>query len=240
MQTEQPISATDLAGRSLGDIATHLPGATAIFLRSKLDFCCGGAASLAEAAAEQGLDLDMLVAELAALRPAEAAETVQEAGPLIEHILTRFHAVHRQELPELIRLAGIVERVHQANPAVPAGLAETLQAFAAEMEVHMRKEELILFPLMREGGASMIGHPIARMRHEHDDHGERLRQIMALTRDLTAPRDACATWQALYAGLGKLVGDLMEHIHLENNVLFPQFATDLPAVPLCNGRGGAH
>jgi regulator of cell morphogenesis and NO signaling len=85
--------------------------------------------------------------------------------------------------------------------------------------------ELILFPAMQRRPALPLGAPIACMRHEHDGHGEHLRAIEALTNGVTLPAGACRTWQALYAGLAKLQDDLMEHIHLENNVLFPRFAS---------------
>ena len=87
----------------------------------------------------------------------------------------------------------------------------------------MQKEEQILFPLMRRGGHPMIAQPIAVMLSEHDSHGEQLRRLEALTTDFTPPAGACTTWRALYLGAGKLADDLMEHIHLENNVLFPRF-----------------
>ena len=89
----------------------------------------------------------------------------------------------------------------------------------------MCKEELILFPAMKLQAASlMLDAPIACMRHEHDDHGEHLRELDGLTGGITLPTGACRTWQALYAGLAKLNEDLMQHIHLENNVLFPRFS----------------
>ena len=87
----------------------------------------------------------------------------------------------------------------------------------------MLKEEQVLFPLMRAGGAPMIVHPIAQMRLEHDEHGERLRRLEALTGGFALPDGACPTWAALYTGLRKLVDDVMEHVHLENNVLFARF-----------------
>ena len=135
----------------------------------------------------------------------------------------------------MIRLAERVEVAHKAHPKVPAGIAAALRELAAELESHMRKEEIVLFPLMKSGGAPMIGHPIARMRLEHDEHGERLRRLEALTDNLTLPEDACPTWTALYTGVRKLIDDLMEHVHLENNLLFPQFATELPEAPVCGG-----
>ena len=92
-----------------------------------------------------------------------------------------------------------------------------------ELESHMQKEEQILFPMMLSGGNPMIVHPIGIMRHEHDSHGEELKALAALTGDLTVPAEACTTWRALYAGLAKLTEDLTEHIHIENNILFPKF-----------------
>jgi len=114
--------------------------------------------------------------------------------------------------------------VHAARADVPHGLADLLERMAAELAQHMAKEELILFPAMKRGGL-LLDAPIACMRHEHDGHGEHLSALEALTNGIAAPADACRTWQALYAGLAKLADDLMEHIHLENNVLFPRFAS---------------
>lgn len=212
------------AARALGEIATSLPGATAIFRRHKLDFCCGGKVQLAEAATAKGLAVEALVDELNALaaalvRPAAPAET----GALIDMIESRFHAVHRAELPELIRLARRVEAVHKDKPAVPHGLADLLEHVYAELNAHMQKEEIILFPLMRSGGSPMIDGPIAVMLDEHLEHGENLRKLDALTNGFTPPDDACNTWRALYSGVHKFVDDVMEHIHTENNILFPRF-----------------
>lgn len=221
--------------RTVGAIAAELPGATAVFRKHKLDFCCGGDVALEKAAQAKGAPLDEIVGQLEALDP-YAVETPSDPDALIDHILRRYHDVHRQELPELVRLAKRVEAVHRDHPQVPAGLAAALEELAAELDTHMRKEEEILFPLMRDGGSSMIGHPIARMRLEHDDVGEQLRSIEALTHNCELPDGACTTWHALYAGVRKLIDDLMQHIHLENNVLFPQFATELPATPVCMGH----
>lgn len=219
---------TGMAERTLGDIAAGLPGASAVFRTHKLDFCCGGGETLAHAAAARGIDVMAIEAALAALEQPAAVQAPEDPARLIDHILSRYHETHRRELPELIRLARKVEAVHRDHPQVPAGLAVLLETMAAELELHMQKEEGMLFPMMKAGGNPMIIHPIGCMRHEHDDHGERLRAVEALTGDLVIPDGACATWKALYAGLAKLIDDLMEHIHLENNVLFPQFAGTLP------------
>ena len=211
-----------LATRSLGEIAASLPGATAIFRRHKLDFCCGGSASLEQAARDKGLPLASIEEELATLAPQELTlpENVED---LIQLVLERYHAVHRRELPELRKLAARVESVHVDHPASPKGLADLVARIQAELESHMQKEEQILFPLMLAGGSPMIGNPIAVMRHEHDEAGEDLKAMEKLTNGLTLPDDACNTWRALYAGLGKFADDLTEHIHIENNILFPKF-----------------
>ena len=221
-QTDSQIS---FAGRTLGDIARTLPGATAVFRRHKLDFCCGGEVSLTEAAAAKALSLAEIEAELTAIATAcGPVETPLTTSDLIDHIETRYHAVHRRELPELVRLARRVEAVHKDKPDVPQGLADLLARIAVELDSHMQKEEVILFPLMRNGGGPMIGGPISVMLAEHEDHGANLRRLEALTNNFEPPEGACTTWRALYAGVRKFVDDVMEHIHTENNILFPRFA----------------
>jgi regulator of cell morphogenesis and NO signaling len=213
------------AERTLADIARETPGATAVFRRHGLDYCCGGAQSLRDAASAAGLDAAAIERELAALAPAPQ-EAPEEPMALIDHILVRYHETHRRELPELVALARRVEEAHAQHPQVPRGLAGLLGHIAEAIEEHMQKEERILFPMMRSGMGMMVAGPIEVMEHEHVEHGERLRQLEALTRNHTAPADACPTWLALCAGTRKLVDDVMQHIHLENNVLFPQFGGD--------------
>ncbi len=208
---------------SLGAIARQIPGATAVLRRHKLDFCCGGDATLADAARERGDDAAKIAGELRALAPLPA-DAPEETKPLIDHILERYHETHRRELPELMLMARKVEEVHAGHPELPRGLSLLLEHIAEAIEEHMQKEERILFPMIRAGLGRMAVGPIAVMRHEHVEHGARLRQLEELTRDHTPPADACTTWCALYAGTRKLVDDVMQHIHLENNVLFPQFA----------------
>ncbi len=213
---------TDLSTRKVGDIAAQLAGATAVFRAHKIDFCCGGDVPLAEAAAGRGADLAQLEAALAALAGAPP-DAPEETPDLVAHILTRYHETHRRELPELVKLARRVEAVHRAHPQAPAGLADLLERARAELEAHMAKEEQVLFPAMREGYQGSLDMPIRVMRHEHDGHGEILRALAAITGGFALPADACRSWQALYAGAEKLADDLTQHIHLENNVLFPRF-----------------
>lgn len=213
-----------LSGRNVGEIAANLPGATGVFRRFGIDFCCHGDVPLDEAARKQGIDVDILIDELSELDDAaEGPALPAETGALIDHILTRYHEVHRRQVPELITLSRRVEQVHAGKPGVPTGLADMLQHALGELEVHMRKEELILFPAMRRQGSGPLDGPIAQMRHDHVDHGEVLERIAKLTGDFTPPDGACGTWRALYAGAAQLKDDLIEHIRLENNILFPRF-----------------
>lgn len=206
------------------DIAIERPGATAVFRRHKIDFCCNGASPLAEAAASRGVELGALVHELESLAPG-SQDAPTEPAPLIEHILERYHEVHRQEFPEAIRMARRVEAVHREKDDCPHGLAAHLTYMIEDLESHQQKEELMLFPLMRAGGQRMVGLPIARMMAEHVAVGEQLVRLAELTTDFVPPAAACTTWRALYQICRKLDEDLREHMHLENNVLFPQFAT---------------
>jgi regulator of cell morphogenesis and NO signaling len=214
------------AGQTVGRIAATWPGA-GVSQDHGVDFCCGGDQTLADAAAKRALDVDAIISELAAAGPAGDATELADDVPsarLIEHIKTRYHAIHLRELPWLIRLAGKVEAVHRHNAVVPAGLGDLLARLLAEMTVHQKREEIVLFPMTLAGGGSIIAAAIATIRAEHDDHGASLSAIDRLTHGRTAPNDACATWRALCTGLTKFHNDLVLHVHLENNVLFPRFA----------------
>lgn len=216
----------------IGEIACALPGATRVFHQYKLDFCCGGDKPLREAAARRKVDTAVLLAELDALQE-PASERDWRAAPaaeLIDHLLKHFHEKHRVELPELIRLARRVEHVHGDRPECPNGLADLLDTMLCELDSHMMKEEQVLFPMLLRGAGRMALPPIGMMRFEHDQHGETLEKLAALTNDITPPYNACNTWRALYGGLEQLREDLMQHIHLENNVLFRQVENEAVSV----------
>jgi len=209
----------------MGDIARDIPGATAVLHRFKLDFCCGGARTLRDAAEKKGLNTETLLANLEHLQQRGEPQdnwADAELSAIIEHVLTRYHDVHREQLPELIRLAQRVERVHGGHPECPVGLTAHLEWMAQELEEHMSKEEQILFPMLTRGVDSMAVYPIQIMRAQHDDHGKALEQLGSLTRHYNLPDGTCNTWHALYEGLQTFKNDLMDHIHLENNVLFTQ------------------
>jgi len=148
---------------------------------------------------------------------------INDPAELTRYIEANYHARHREQLPELAELAEKVERVHASDANVPAGLAGILRRMIGEMEVHMKKEELILFPAIRKGGMPGIEEPIAVMRADHDDHDREVAEIRRLTGGPALPEGACRSWTALYAGLEGFLEDLEEHMRLENEVLFPQF-----------------
>ncbi len=152
---------------------------------------------------------------------------LHDAASLTHHIEARYHALHRKQLPMLAAMAERVEDVHFGDEGVPEGLSILLRHMIGEMEVHMKKEELILFPAMRRakvpGGMPGIENPIAVMRADHAGHVLEVAEIRRLTANLTLPDGACGTWTGLYHGLAEFIDDLTEHMRLENDMLFPQF-----------------
>ena len=214
-----------LLDQTIGAIACDIPGATRVFHAYRLDFCCGGNKTLGEALERRNIvDVAPILDALNNLSqdPSASAKDWREASKqdLIEHILKRYHERHREDLPELIRLARRVEQVHHDHRTCPTGLADHLTDMQQELESHMLKEEQVLFPMLRRVDATQVPAPVAMMRFEHDQHGQALERIDQLTADIREPADACNTWRALYAGLRQLREDLMQHIHLENNILF--------------------
>jgi regulator of cell morphogenesis and NO signaling len=203
-------------GGTVGEIAATTPGATGVFRRFKLDFCCGGDVPLREAALKRGVDPADVERALDALAPEEPdAANSLPTDALIAHIVSRYHEAHRRDLPELVRLARKVEAVHGEHPEAPLGLAVALQQ--------------ILFPAMLAGASGPLDGPLAQMRDDHDEHGAALRYLEQVTGGFALPEGACRSWTALYLGVEQLVDDVMDHIHLENNVLFPRYDSAAPA-----------
>ena len=191
----------------LGELALSIPRASALFRKYDMDYCCGGKQTLARAAARKELDLDVIEAQLAQLaeQPLEKDWRTVALAEIIDHIIVRYHDRHREQLPEVILQATKVERVHADKP-----------------NSHMMKEEQILFPMIKQGMGSQAMGPISVMESEHDDAGELVEVIKHITHNVTPPPEACTTWKAMYNGINEMIDDLMEHISLENNVLFPR------------------
>ena len=209
---------------TLGEVAATHPEATHVFLRHRLDFCCGGAQQLGDACREVGLDPYAVIGEIIA--EGVSGDSVRwDTRPLhdvIEFILIHYHEPLRRDLGVLIEAARKVERVHGKKPSCPHGLAALLEQLEVELHEHMDKEEQVVFPAIQSGEGPRLQMPVRMMMQEHDDHGVSLERIRVRTGDYQPPPEACATWRALYSGLAKLEAELMQHIHLENNVLFPR------------------
>lgn len=207
---------------TLAELAVTHPGAARVFHRHRLDFCCGGRRSLADACQERAIDPAQVLADIAAEAAPSDAVRWDEAplGDLVDFIVTTYHERLRATLPDLVRLARRVELRHGDKSSCPKGLAAHLEAMHASVLDHLRKEEQILFPLIVGGHGRGAAAPVHVMELEHEHHREDLLVLRRLTADLTPPSEACTTWRALYVGLQALEQELMEHIHLENNVLF--------------------
>lgn len=210
---------------TLGRWVAQRPESAKVFHRYGFDFCCGGGETLAEACAGGGVDVDAVVGEIEDLGSVAQADIRWDERPideLVGHIVDHYHASLRQELPRLVALAQRVADVHDTHPDHPAGLVDLLVHVQAAVEGHLDKEEQILFPLILSGRGQTARMPVQVMIGEHRDHGENLRRLRRMTGDFEVPSGACASWRALYGALSRLEMDLMEHIHLENNVLFPR------------------
>ncbi|EGT82629.1 putative hemerythrin/HHE cation-binding protein [Haemophilus haemolyticus M19107] len=215
------------AQQKLSELAVSIPGATKIFREYDLDFCCGGSVLLEVAAQKKNLNLAEIEKRLTDLQQSKSENndkdwTSASYAEMIDHIITRFHDRHREQLPELITLAEKVENVHGDRDDCPVGVAAQLEKIYAELSQHLMKEEQILFPMIKMGNYAMASMPIRVMEMEHDEAGQDVEVIKSLTNNCTPPADACFSWKALYSGINEFIDDLMHHIHLENNILFPR------------------
>lgn len=209
------------ADQPLSELAINLPMATAIFRRNRLDFCCGGMQTLREACQNRNLKLEAIVDELSKLAKTSTPTDHMPPGEMTEYIVKRYHDDLRRRLPELLALSYKVEQVHAGHADCPVGLHALLTEMHNELQMHMMKEENVLFPMIAQGRGSLALMPIRVMNAEHEGHGRQLDDLRHLTNNFKAPEGACGTWRALFAGAEKLEEELMEHIHLENNILFP-------------------
>ncbi|MDP6987763.1 MAG: iron-sulfur cluster repair di-iron protein [Phycisphaerales bacterium] len=211
----------------VGEIASHHPLATRVFARHQIDFCCGGGKSLGEVCHTKGLDGPGVVAEIEhELSTGPDLNARWDTAPLddlIDHIVSTYHRSLTEELPRLEAMLTKVHRVHgEKDPQRLAELLDVFRGLQAELMDHMMKEERILFPMIQQGEGAQASGPVSVMEHEHDSAGAALRRIRTLTDDYTPHDNACNTWRALWAGLEQLEVDLHQHIHLENNILFPR------------------
>lgn len=155
---------------------------------------------------------------------------------LLAHLETHYQERHRKILPDLIELAGKVERVHHDVDEAPLGLANALDRLSFALDMHMRVEREVLFPAIRANDSAAVSHPIALMHGEHESYAVEIAAIEALTHGFEPPEGACGSWRRLYQGVAELCASLREQIRIEDEVLFRRF--DLPAKTRCTCAHG--
>jgi regulator of cell morphogenesis and NO signaling len=212
---------------TVGRLAAEYPLATRVFARHNIDYCCGGGRPLAEVCRKSGLDVQQVIGEIEkeiATSPFQPERwDTAPLGEVIDHILAAYHRPLSEELRRLEMMARKVLSVHgDKDPERLRALVDVYMGLEDELIHHMAKEEQILFPMIRHGQGAMADGPVAVMLHEHDDAGAALKRLRELTDGYQPPAEACTTWRALYHGLATLEADLHQHIHMENNILFPR------------------
>jgi regulator of cell morphogenesis and NO signaling len=227
--------------KSVREVAVALPNATRVFEKTKIDYCCGGDQLLGAACAKAGIDLQTLEQMLeTSVEPAPgAAADFQQQGvaELVQYILEKHHVYTKEEMERLEALSDKVVKAHGANHPELLSIRELLQQLCGELKGHMFKEEQILFPFViaLEQSALLsqrapfapfgtVNNPIRMMMVEHDYAGEILRELRKLSGEYKAPDDACISYKTFYQALEAFELDLHQHIHLENNLLFPRAA----------------
>ena len=234
----------------VADIAAHHPRSIEVFERHGIDFCCGGRRPLGEACREHGSFVEAVAAEIAAAVARELPEdrvfTDAPLGALLDHIVSRYHAALREDLPRLGRMADKVAEVHGEHHPELHELARVYGGLRDELVPHMAAEEERVFPALRQLAESgtegaQVQSALHALEEEHDQAGAALARLRSLSHGFAVPDDACATYRALYEGLVRFEGELHEHVHLENNVLFPrvvslQARTERRTAPLKGSR----
>ena len=228
-----------VATRTVREIALEQPGSIRVFEHFGIDYCCGGRKPLNEACAAREIDVDAVITALesATQVPVEVAEdwNTKSLTRLCGHIVATHHTYVRRELPRLAVLGDkVVNRHGETHPELPV-IRATLARLDEELTEHLAKEEVVLFPYISkleralvdggekpQGCFGTVANPIAMMTQEHDGAGMLLEVIRKQSQEFTPPEGACPTYHAFYSGLREFEQDLHQHIHLENNILFPR------------------
>ena len=225
--------------QTVGEVAAAAPAATRIFEELGIDYCCGGGVTLQSACTAKGISYEKVAESLVALQAhAPKQERDWRTSPLAEligHIVTKHHGFVRSECPRLAALIAKVVGVHGKNHPELARVQQVFAQVEQELTMHMMKEEQILFPAViqmeqaRQAGRPVlppmfgtVRNPIRVMIMEHDSAGEAFSTMRETTQNFTAPEDACISYRTLYNALLEFEADLHQHIHLENNILFPR------------------
>lgn len=238
------ITKTQNGGETVGDIVRKNPKAAAVFKKYNIDYCCNGHRLLEEVCAEAGLVPTEIQDEISQSTEETAAQVHADKWSLdflIDYIIQNHHGYVLTAIPGLEELLEKVEKAHGKNHPEISAIANHFQALARELMQHMQKEEQILFPVIKELIAGKkkgvkplvpfgsVRNPIQVMEEEHAGAGEDMESIRRLSNNFTAPADACFTFRLLYKQLQEFENDLHQHVHLENNILFPK------AIALENG-----
>lgn len=218
---------------TLGQIATKDLRKAEIFKKYGLDFCCGGKKTVKEACAEKGLDVAAVEHELQQAEKQTFASPLPRPLPyndwkldfLADYIVNTHHSYVKASLPELLKYADKVAKVHGAHHPELFNILELVGEIRQEMTEHMEKEEAFLFPYIKQLALSKtndgnVKQSIDLMEKEHQFVGKSLSDIRLLSQDYALPEDACASYGLLYKMLQEFEGDMFTHIHLENNILF--------------------
>ncbi len=218
------------------DIAVEFPVAIPVLERLSIDYCCGGKHTLAEACAKRDLNIVPVLEELEhRQRNTTSLETPWQTAPLkqlTDHIVQKHHAFARRHLDLIRDLAAKVERRHGASHPEVFQVSEAFASISAELTHHFFCEESALFPYIAQMEAEenpalpaafgSVQQPVTRIMTDHDHTGDELRLLREITHNYQPPADACTTYRAFYRALAELDQDLHQHIHLENNILFPR------------------
>jgi regulator of cell morphogenesis and NO signaling len=231
MATTTSFKGTD----TVGSIVAKRPALSRVFEQAGIDYCCGGKIPLDDACRKKGIDSAQLLATLeqAAAVPGEPGvnAAAMTLTALADHIEATHHAYLKAELPRLDAMTNKVAAVHGEHDARLAQVRDTFGGLLTEMGSHMMKEEQILFPMIRQLEASAaapafhcgsVANPIRVMEMEHDQAGAALATMRGLTDGFTPPDWACNTYRAMLDALAHLEHDLHQHVHKENNILFPR------------------
>lgn len=226
--------------KTVRDYAIENPQTIAVFESFGIDYCCHGNRPLDESCAAADLSLDDVVRalEAAVAKPHRPTERDLQAGSLAElisHIIRTHHVFVRAQIPEIEKLLAKVESKHGQNHPELTKIRIVFHGLGEELMTHLMKEESVLFPYVERMEESVVAgdpilpppfgtvaNPVRMMEHEHDNAGIALRLLRDASNNFTAPADACTSFRALYTALENFEKDLHQHIHLENNVLFPR------------------